>query len=364
MKKLIFGITGLTLGGAERVLVDIANKLSQNYEVTIFTIYSKGILEKQLLPQVKVKSIFKKEYNELTKLQKKVIIPLKILLQKNKIYKKFIKKQYDIEVAFLEGPITRIFSCKGKTKKIAWIHNDITQVFGQGLKAKIKKKIDKNIYNKYNKLIFVSNDNLKKFENQYGSQIAVPKQVIYNYIDAERVKLKSEEEIEKLETNSFVTVARLVPQKAIDRFIKVHAELIKEGYNHEVYVIGEGPEKPRLEELIKKLNVEKTFKLLGKKENPYPYIKQADYFCLFSKFEGYGMVIEEAKILEKNILITNTAAVEAIQDYKKAKVFENTHEGIKKGIKGILTKNEEVERKTKTYDNKNIISEIIKVFED
>ena len=50
MKKIIFGITSLTLGGAERVLVDLTNKLSKNndYEITILTIYGKGELEKQV----------------------------------------------------------------------------------------------------------------------------------------------------------------------------------------------------------------------------------------------------------------------------------------------------------------------------
>ena len=48
MNKIIFGITGLTLGGAERVLVDIANALVDKYDITIFTLYSKGEIEKEL----------------------------------------------------------------------------------------------------------------------------------------------------------------------------------------------------------------------------------------------------------------------------------------------------------------------------
>ena len=66
--------------------------------------------------------------------------------------------------------------------------------------------------------------------------------------------------------------------------------------------------------------MEQTFTLLGKKENPYPYMKQADYFCLFSEYEGYGMVLEEAKILQKPILITNTAAKEAHISTKEMKL--------------------------------------------
>ena len=68
MKKLLFGITSLTLGGAERVLVDIANKLCNKYDITIFTIYSGGELEKQLSKKVKLKSLYNMQYNDLRKL--------------------------------------------------------------------------------------------------------------------------------------------------------------------------------------------------------------------------------------------------------------------------------------------------------
>ena len=65
MKKILFGITSLTLGGAERVLVDIANKLCNEYDITIFTIYSGGELEKQLSSKVKLKTLYNKQYSEL-----------------------------------------------------------------------------------------------------------------------------------------------------------------------------------------------------------------------------------------------------------------------------------------------------------
>lgn len=167
MKKILFGITSLTLGGAERVLVDIANELVSKYDITIFTIYAKGELEKELAKNVKVKSLFNVSYSELSKFQKHIVMPLKVLLQKNKIYNKTIKEDHDVEIAFLEGPITRLLSVKNSnTKKIAWIHNDISLVFGQGIKARLKRYIDKNIYKKYEKLIFVSKDNLDKFRRR------------------------------------------------------------------------------------------------------------------------------------------------------------------------------------------------------
>ncbi len=71
MKKIIFGITSLTLGGAERVLVDIANELKKEYEVTIFTLYSDGEFESQLDYGIKLVSVYNKPYKELNIFQKK-----------------------------------------------------------------------------------------------------------------------------------------------------------------------------------------------------------------------------------------------------------------------------------------------------
>ncbi len=171
-KKIVFGITGLTVGGAERVLVDLANRLCDDYDITIFTIYAKGEFEKDLSDKVKIVSIQNKSYSELTNFQKHFLMPIKVLIKKSMIYKKYIKNRFDVEIAFLEGPITRIFSTKNKNaKKIAWIHNDMGLVFGRGIKARIKKKIDKKIYSGFDKIIFVSLDNRIKFDLLYKDGI-------------------------------------------------------------------------------------------------------------------------------------------------------------------------------------------------
>ena len=193
------------------------------------------------------------------------------------------------------------------------------------------------------------------------------KEVIYNYINKENVIKKSKEKLKEefsKNTINFVTVTRLVEQKAIDRLIKVHQKLIEENLKHNFYVIGDGPQKGKLQELIKLNKVESTFKLLGKRENPYPYIKNADYFCLLSYFEGYGMVLEEAKILKKPIIITNTAAREAVIDYEDSIILNNDEKSIYGGIKRIIDTHKNVNTKDKKdYDNKGIIKEIINVIE-
>ena len=71
MKKILFGITSLTLGGAERVLVDLANKLCEKYEITIFTIYANGELEKQLSKKVNLKTLYNKQYLELSNFERR-----------------------------------------------------------------------------------------------------------------------------------------------------------------------------------------------------------------------------------------------------------------------------------------------------
>ena len=368
MKKLLFGITSLGLGGAERVLVDIANELSNKYNITIFTIYANGELEKQLNSNINLKHLINKKYEELTKFEK-ILKPIYIMLFKKFIYKKHIKSNYDVEVAFLEGPITRLFSSKNKSaKKIAWVHNDITKVFGNGMKAKLKKQIDKNLYSKYDKIVFVSRDNQEKFEEVYN--LDVPKEVIYNYIDINSVIEKSNEkmdiEFDENEIN-IVTVSRLVEQKAIDRLIEVHALLMQSGLKHKIYVIGDGPEKAKLEQLIKDKNVGDTFKLVGKKENPYPYIKKASFFALLSYFEGYPMVLLEAQILKKHIIITNTAARETLRNYKNAMIVENDEEDIFIGLCKYIKMAKDIEEENKIiedYNNTDIISQIERLIEE
>ena len=370
MDKIIFGITGLTMGGAERVLIDTANALVDKYDITIFTIYSKGELEKELKSNIQLISLYDFKYSEMSKI-KKILMPLKVLMTRKRIYKKYVEKDdYIAQIAFLEGAITRIFSTKGKTKKIAWIHNDITNVFGKSIKAKIKKKFDKKIYEKYDTLVFVSKDNLDKFNGMYSNMKLPYETLIHNYIDPDRIlKLanlnkEANQLINKRELN-IVQISRLVEQKAIERLIKVHTKLIKKGYAHHIYIIGDGPLKGKLERQIMENGVRQSFTLLGAKQNPYPFMKIANAISLFSYFEGYPMVIEEAKILRKYILTTDTAAREVLINYPNCMVVPNDEDGIEKAIRTIIKGNIEKSNKSNDYkySNDEAINKIVKIIE-
>ena len=160
------------------------------------------------------------------------------------------------------------------------------------MKSKIKQEIDKNIYRKFDNIVFVSNDNKEVFNKLYimknNQDMLKKEKVIYNYIDKERIFEKSKEQCELnkrfLNNKIIVTVARLVPQKAIDRLAKVHKKLIDEGINNTIYVIGDGPEKERLRKLIKDLKIEDTFKLLGKKRKSISIYDWCGLFCFINIF--------------------------------------------------------------------------------
>ena len=247
----------------------------------------------------------------------------------------------------------------------------MSKVFGKGLKAKLKRVLDRNIYEKYDTLVFVSIDNLDKFNKIYDDMDLPHETVIYNYINSNRIlelanKDKDAKELFKESELNIVQVSRLVEQKGIDRLIKVHAKLIKEGYKHHIFIVGDGPLREQLEKQIKECDVEKTFTLLGAKNNPYEYMKNADAVCLFSRFEGYPMVIEEAKILRKPILTTNTSSREVLVNYPGYNVIvNNNEEGIENAIKNFNKDKVNLNEKNNNYSyaNKKVIDKIIKTIE-
>ena len=131
---------------------------------------------------------------------------------------------------------------------------------------------------------------------------------------------------------------------------------------HRIYIVGDGPLKEELQNKIKELGVEETFVLLGKRENPYPYIKAADYFLLASYYEGYGMVLVEAKTLNKYIIITDSAAREALLEYDNKLILKNDDKGIYDGLKNVIKKQPK-SKVTKKDTFKKILDEVSKLIE-
>lgn len=355
MKKIVFGITNMNIGGAEKTLVDLLNNLIDDYDITLFTIYSNGILLKDLSKKIKVISILNKKYEDLNIIKKK-ILGISFFFKPYLIYtyNKYIKNRFDTEVSFLEGPITNLFSIKSNSKKIAWVHTDLSKHYKKDI-WKYKK-----YYNNYDRIVFVSNESKKGFESIINNTI--PKEVIHNYIDEKRVIEQSKtfipKEINKKEI-SILSVSRLVEAKALDRLILVSKKLLENGYNHKIYIIGEGPKRVELEQLIDSFNMKDNFVLLGEKNNPYPYIKECKIFLIPSIYEGYPTVAKEAMILNKRIVSTNTGAKEALKNYDNKVIVDNSLDGLYKGIKQEIITHKEKKISLRTYkDSKDTLIKI------
>ena len=122
---------------------------------------------------------------------------------------------------------------------------------------------------------------------------------------------------------NIITIGRLTEQK--DQITLLRSILyLKNKDKFRFTIIGKGKEKKNLYNFISKNKLKKYVRLLGYKNNPYPYIKKSDIFVLTSKYEGSPNVLVEARFLKKYIISTNcpTGPAEILKDYRQAKLFK------------------------------------------
>ena len=202
------------------------------------------------------------------------------------------------------------------------------------------KEYDYNYYKNIDKIIVVSNtikDSIIKFRPEYKKKL----QVILDIINPDIIKELAEEECElnknKDEIN-ILTVARLViHHKGYDLAAKSARLLKNNGYKFKWYVVGDGPDREKLNLLIKELQIEDCFILLGAKDNPYKYMKNCDIYVQASKKEGFGLTVVEAKILEKPIVCTKfNTAKELINNGIDGQIVEMNEEAIYLGIRKYI----------------------------
>lgn len=366
MKKVLFIMNSLPGGGAEKVLYDILKRLDKKkYHVEIFLINNEGIyIEKIKQLGIKIDYLFSKRKDKINFILYKKIKSCFLLIKK-KIYLKFPKlisklknRKYDIEIAFLEGNPTLLLSHrKTEALKISWIHNDLKK------HRVLSIKTEKKSYSKIDKIICVSND-AKKSINYLYPELKAKIEVIYNPIPKEEI-LKNglkESNIYSSEKVNLITVGRLNKQKGYDILLKTHNELLKEGLDYNLYILGEGEERKELEQYIKDNNIEKNTFLLGFKENPYPYIKEADIFISSSRYEGYPLVICEAICLEKPIIATKcTGPNEILEDGKYGLLAEVENvESLKENMKKLILSEELRKKYSKLSKERSEIFDINK----
>ena len=381
MKKLIFMCINMNIGGTEKALLTMLNEMdSSKYDVTLLMLEEYGGFLNEIPNFVKVKYIneyktIKPYINEPPKLLAKELIKnkkcltgiftllnysiSKITNNMSYYYKyilrntKNIEDDYDLAVAYA-GPmdfITYFVLNKIKAKKkVQWIHFDITKIG-------FNKKFAEKNYKKFYKIFVVSEEGREKLINLIPA-LNNKVEVFFNIISCNLIENMSKNE--KGFDDSFngvriLTVGRLSKEKGQDLTINALARLKNDGYNIKWYCIGDGPEKDNYKQIIKNLNVENEYILLGSKLNPYPSMEQCDIYVQPSRHEGYCITLSEARCFDNPIVATNfTGANEQIKNGITGLVCDISEEGIYNSIKRLLDDKELYIR-----IKKNLSSEVV-----
>ena len=336
-KKILFLLESFAGGGVEKVFIDLINNIDINkYDVTVMSIWDYGVRKKDLRKDVRYKSIFpnikgisRVFHNFVEKSDGKLL------------YKLGIREKYDIEIAFIEGRATKIIgaSTNPNSKKIAWVHIDLSQGHWTSKVFRESTELEKNYYKKFNDIVFVSNSAKEGFIKLFGDDFG-ELQVKYNPIIAADVIKKSQEIVDDIEKprdkKLLVTSGRLVSQKGYESLLEVCNRLNNDKLDYELWILGEGWARTKLEELIDKYKLSNV-KLLGFKENPYKYIKQGDLFVCSSKNEGFSLVIAEAMVLGLPVISTNCSGPNELLNFGEyGFMVENNNEELYEGIKALI----------------------------
>lgn len=312
--KLLFRHRSMEMGGVEKVMLSIVNNLNpEKFEITVCLNLNQGELRNEFPPHIRKLYLAegKEDFSKNIILQKIQLYQRKKKLEKLRknpeiIDKQHLKEYFDIEIGMTYNDFESVLNSSNKnSKKIGWFHSEINV---PGLKPLLPEILKQ--FPQFDVMVYCS-QKIKDLMHIHHPDLHFPREkVIINAISIEEIKVKAAEKIEPFsEKPSFVSVGRLHYRKGYHKLIEAHTKLIREGHDHQILIVGEGEHRQNLEKLIKENKVERTFILLGNKMNPYPYIKNADFFILPSESEAWPLVIAEALILQKPIIATDTGDV-------------------------------------------------------
>lgn len=256
-------------------------------------------------------------------------------------------KKYDIAISYAQGVPTFYVAEKiNADKKFAWVNVSYKL-------EEIDKVFQEQYYDKYNKIIAVSDSAKEIFLHtfpKYKNNI----EIIYD--------INSYKIINKMAQNGLsyddgyngiriLTIGRLANQKGYDYALEACKILNEKNIDFKWYALGKGPLKNKIEEYIRKNDLERRFILLGVQSNPYPYIKDCDIYVQTSRFEGFGLAIAEARMLNKPVVTTRFDAVyNQMVDGKNGLVVDMNGKAVSNGIMDLM-------------NNKNLKNNIINYLE-
>lgn len=334
-RNLLFVIDSLNVAGAEKSLVTLLSLLDYSRFSVDLMMFGHGGLLEGLLPS-EVNMLKPLEYTKFTGLKIKEALKYSFqnadfrMINSRLKYSFKIRKQkysnpqkarifwesvssviednskiYDIAISYAQGIPTFYVADKVKAKeKFAWVN------VSYRLDHK-ESNFQNKFYNHYKKIVAVSDSTKEVFIETfpyYSNKI----EVIYDINNPDfitRMANLGESYNDNFPGLRILTIGRLANQKGYDLALKTCLKLKNKGIKFRWYALGIGPHEQRIKDYIKKYDLSDYFVLLGVKANPYPFIKNADIYVQTSRYEGYGLAIAEARMLNIPVVTTKFDAV-------------------------------------------------------
>ena len=364
MKKILFLIHDLGPGGAEKVLVNLVNHMDrEKFDITVMTLFDVGVNRQYLAEHIHYRTCFKKMVRGNSHMMK--------LLSPRQLHNWLIKDRYDIEVAYLEGPSTRIISgCPhGDTRLYGWVHclptrENVTLGYRSCQEAE-------DCYCKLDQVVCVSQTAAEGFRKVFP-KVSAPK-VLYNTNESDKIRTLSAEPVElpKAEIR-LVAAGRLTPVKAFDRLIRIHARLVQEGLPLQTLILGTGALEKELRALASQLGVADSVIFTGYQTNPYKYIAKSDVFVCCSLSEGFSTAATEALIVGTPVCTVEVSGMKEMlgENNEYGIVTANDEQALYEGLKGLLSDSdllahykEKAAQRGLCFDTKTTVSAVERMME-
>lgn len=310
-KKILFVIPEYSHGGTNKSLESLLSAIDEKrYEISIFSLYEDGgVFYKNIFnPYIIAKSLLyvlahdnvitRKVMGVAMKLFKNLSFNWLYRYEANRLQRKY---KFDTVIAFQEGSATQFVSLISyPVNRIAWVHCDYANRF-----AAIEKKSELSLYCLYNHIVSVSYSAVLSFNSIYP-ELKDRTKCIYNLIDCSYILRQSSQDINfEKQDNCFnlISVGRFVAVKQFDLIPQIVQKLkllTKKSFCW--YIVGDGNERNMVESVISSMGLDKKIKILGAKDNPYPYFKQSDLYVCTSLSESFSYTIAESKTLHVPVL--------------------------------------------------------------
>ena len=136
---------------------------------------------------------------------------------------------------------------------------------------------------------------------------------------------------------SLLSVGRFCEAKNFDNVPDICRRMVAGGLDVTWYLIGYGGDEPLIRQKIDEAGLQERVIILGKKDNPYPYMRACDLYVQPSRYEGKAVTVREAQLLGKPVVITNYATSGSqLEDGVDGVIVPMDNAGCAAGIAALL----------------------------